>query len=130
MENKENRPPLNFEPADGVYTFRVGKIKETDVRKSAKGTGYVKVALIAECGAYVKTTFFATPKALGKAYDIITAAGGAKPTTPPADEFALADCLHAISGKFVKATVKKGEPREWNGKTYTDYEVGSFSQPF
>lgn len=128
--NNEDRPPLNFSPDDGTYVFRVGKIKETDVRVSAKGTGYVKVALISECGAYVKTTFFATPKAIGKAYDLILAAGGSKPGTQPSDQFALADALHSVQGKSVKATIKKGEAREYNGKTYVDYEVGGFTQPF
>ena len=46
------------------------------------------------------------------------------------DQFALADPINGLQGKFVKATIKKGEPREWQGKTYTDYEVGSFKQPF
>ena len=129
--NKEDRPPLNFEPADGEYTFRVGKLKETDVRVSAKGTGYVKVALISDCGAYVKTSFFATPKAVGKALDLAEAATGKRPAAQTiTDQFTLADLINSLQGKFVKATIKKGEPREWNGKTYTDYEVGSFKQPF
>ena len=129
--DNSDRPPLNFEPADGTYTFRIGKVKENDVRVSAKGTGYVKLGLIADCGAFVKTSFFATPKAIGKVLDLIEAAGGSKPPAGTIkDQFTLADALHALQGKRVKATIKKGEPREWNGKTYTDYEVGSFTQPF
>lgn len=131
MKNTEDRPPLNFNPADGEYTFRIGKLKETDVRQSSKGTGYVKVALIAETGEYVKTSFFVTPKAIGKALDLAEAATGKRPASQGiADQFALADLINTLSGKFVKATIKKGEPREYNGKTYTDYEVGSFKQPF
>ena len=131
MHTNEDRPPLNFNPADGEYTFRIGKLKETDVRQSSKGTGYVKVALIAETGEYVKTSFFVTPKAIGKALDLAEAATGKRPASQGiADQFALADLINTLSGKFVKATIKKGEPREYNGKTYTDYEVGSFKQPF
>ena len=131
MHNKEDRPPLNFNPADGEYTFRVGKLKENDVRVSSKGTGYVKVALIAETGEYVKTSFFATPKAVGKALDLAEAATGKRPASQGiTDQFTLADLINGLQGKFVKATIKKGEPREWQGKTYTDYEVGSFKQPF
>jgi hypothetical protein len=127
----DNRPPLNFEPADGTYTFRIGKLKETDVRRSAKGTGMVKVAFIAEGGEYVKSTFFATPKALPKAYDLIEAAGAKRPA-PGAikDEFDLANAIQEITSRKVTATIKKGEPREYNGKTYTDYEVNGFKAPF
>ena len=130
-DNQQDRPPLNFNPSDGEYTFRIGKVKETDVKVSAKGTGYVKVGLISDCGAYVKTSFFATPKAIGKVLDLIEAAGGTKPPAGTIkDQFTLADAIHALQGKRIKATIKKGEPREWNGKTYTDYEVGGFTQPF
>lgn len=131
MENQKDRAPLNFNPADGEYTFRIGRIKETDVRVSAKGTGYVKVALIAEGGEYVKPTFFATPKAVGKALDLIEAAGLSRPSAAGiTDQFTLADAIATAQGKMVKATIKKGEPREWQGKTFTDYEVTGFKAPF
>jgi len=130
-QNNEDRPPLNFEPTDGEYTFRIGKLKETDVRKSAKGTGYIVVALISDCGAYVKTKFYATPKATPKALDIIEATGLARPSAASIkDEFDLADAINTVVSKKVKATIKKGEPREWNGKTYTDYEVTGFKPAF
>lgn len=130
-QNQEDRPPLNFEPANGEYTFRIGKLKETDVRKSAKGIGYIKVALISDCGAYVKTTLFATPKAVPKALDLIEATGLARPTAAGIkDEFDLADAVNTVVSKKVKATITKGEPREWNGKTYTDYEVTGFKPAF
>ena len=126
-----DRPPLNFNPADGTYVFRVGKLKDTDVRKSAKGTGMVKVAFIADSGEYVKSTFFATPKAVPRALELIEAATGARPASAGIkDEFDLANAIHALSGKKVTATIKKGEPREYNGKTYTDYEIGGFKAPF
>ena len=129
--NQEDRPPLNFEPANGEYTFRIGKLKETDVRKSAKGVGYIKVGLISDCGAYVKTTLFATPKAVPKALDLIEATGLARPVASEIkDEFDLADAVNRVVGKKVKATIEKGEPREWNGKTYTDYQVSGFKPAF
>jgi len=127
----EDRAPLNFNPADGTYTFRIGKLKETDVKRSSKGTPMVKVALISDCGAYVKTTLFVTPKAIGKALDLIEQATGTRPASGAIkDEFTLADAIAAAQGKFVKADIKKGEPREYNGKVYTDYEVGGFKAPF
>jgi len=105
-QNNEDRPPLNFEPTDGEYTFRIGKLKETDVRKSAKGIGYIKVALISDCGAYVKTTFFATAKAVPKALDIIEATGLARPAAASIkDEFDLADAINTVVSKKVKATI-------------------------
>jgi len=147
-DNKD-RDPFNFNPADGEYTFRIGKLKETDVKRSSKGTPMVKVPLIGteslpfqminENGevinlkgpVYVKTTMYVTPKSVGRALDLLEHATGNRPT-PGAikDEFTLADAVQAAQGKFVKATIKKGEPREWNGKTYTDYEVGGFKAPF
>ena len=129
--DQNDKPPLNFAPADGEYTFRIGKLKETDVKRSSKGTPMVKVALISDCGAYVKTTLFVTPKAVGKALDLLEHATGKRPA-PGAikDEFTLADAVQAAQGKFLKATIKKGEPREYNGKVYTDYEVGGFKAPF
>lgn len=127
----EDRAPLNFNPSDGTYTFRIGKLKETDVKRSAKGTPMVKVALISDCGAYVKTTLFVTPKAVGKALDLIEQATGKRPDASAIkDEFNLADAVAAAQGKFVKADIRKSEPREWNGKVYTDYEVSNFKAPF
>jgi len=127
----EDRAPLNFNPADGTYVFRIGKLKETDVKRSSKGTPMVKVALISDCGAYVKTTLFVTPKAIGKALDLIEQATGTRPASGAIkDEFNLADAIAAAQGKLVKADIKKGEPREYNGKVYTDYEVSGFKAPF
>ena len=150
MNNKpEDRAPLNFYPPDGTYTFRIGKLKESDVKRSAKGTPMVKVGLVASeivtsqftddngdvitvtGNPYVKATLFVTPKAIGKALDLIEQATGTRPASGAIkDEFNLADAIAAAQGKFVKADIKKGEPREYNGKVYTDYEVGGFKAPF
>lgn len=130
-ETNPDRPPLNFAPADGEYTFRIGKLKETDVKVSSKGTPMVKVPLISECGAYVKTTLFVTPKAVGKALDLLEHATGKRPVAGAIkDQFDLANAVQEAQHKFVKATIKKGEPREFNGKVYTDYEVSGFKPAF
>lgn len=141
-----DRPPLNFNPADGTYVFRVGKLKDTDVRKSSNGNGMVNVPFISESlfpmqvtledgttkivdsNLFVKCLFFATPKAVPRALELIEAATGARPASSGIkDEFDLANAIHAISGKKVTATIKKGEPRA-NGKCY--YEIGGFKAPF
>jgi hypothetical protein len=144
----EDRAPLNFNPADGTYTFRIGKLKETDVKRSSKGTPMVFVPLIGtdlipfqiiedgkeitvQGNVYVKTPFFVTPKAIGRALDLIEQATGTRPASGAIkDEFNLADAIAAAQGKFVKADIKKGESRERNGKTFTDYEVSGFKAPF
>lgn len=132
MENKySDRPPLNFNPDEGEYTFKVSMPKEKDVKKSSTGTPIVKVGLVAPCGAYVKAVFFGSPKALPRVAEFIEAATGNRPSTAAVkDEFSLADLVATASGKTVKATVKLGKAREWQGKTYQDYEVSDFKAPF
>ena len=132
MENKySDRPPLNFNPAEGEYTFKVSMPKEKDVKKSSTGTPIVKVGLVAPCGAYVKATFFGSPKALPRVAEFIEAATGTRPSTAAVkDEFSLADLIATASGKHLKATVKLGKAREWQGKTFQDYEVSDFKAPF
>lgn len=131
VKKKFEGPPLNFAPDDGEYTFTVCTIKETDVKKSSKGMPLVKVGLRSQCGAYVKATFFCTPKAMPRLASFIEAAGGQKISTASiVDEFTIADAINAVVKKSVKATVKKGEPREFGGKTYIDYEVSSFKPAF
>jgi hypothetical protein len=49
MENKyRDRPPLNFNPAEGEYTFKVSMPKEKDVKMSSTGTPIVKVGLVSD----------------------------------------------------------------------------------
>jgi hypothetical protein len=61
----------------------------------------------------------------------LEAAGGQKISTATiTDEFSIADAINAVVKKSVKATVKKGKPREFNGKTYIDYDVSSFKPAF
>jgi hypothetical protein len=124
-------PPNNYEPTDGEYTFRVCPIKETDVMKSKTGMPFVRVGLRSQCGAYVKCTFFGTPKAMPRLASFLEAAGGQKVSTATiTDEFSIADAINAVVKKSLKATVKKGEPREFKGKTYIDYDVSSFKPAF
>jgi hypothetical protein len=131
VKKKFEGPALNFTPTDGEYTFTVCTIKETDVKKSSKGMPLVKVGLRSQCGAYVKCTFFGTPKAMPRLASFLEAAGGQKVSTATiTDEFSIADAINAVVKKSVKATVKKGEPREFGGKTYVDYDVSSFKPAF
>jgi hypothetical protein len=131
VKKKFEGPALNFTPDDGEYTFTVCTIKETDVKKSSKGMPLVKVGLRSQCGAYVKATFFGTPKAMPRLISFIESAGGQTVSGATiTDEFSIADAINTVVKKSVKATVKKGEPREYNGKTYTDYEVTSFKPAF
>jgi hypothetical protein len=132
MENKySDRPPLNFNPAEGEYTFKVSMPKEKDVKKSSTGTPIVKVGLVSDCGAYVKAVFFGSPKALPRVAEFISAATGTRPSTAAVkDELTLADLVATASGKHIKATVKLGKAREYNGKTYQDYDVSDFKAPF
>jgi hypothetical protein len=131
VKKKFEGPPLNFAPTDGEYTFTVCTIKETDVKKSSKGMPLVKVGLRSNCGAYVKATFFGSPKAMPRLASFLEAAGGQKVSTAGiTDEFSIADAINAVVKKSVKATIKKGEPREFGGKTYVDYEVSTFKPAF
>lgn len=127
---KFDGPPLNFNPADGEYTFKVSMPKEKDVKMTSKGTPLVKVGLVAPCGAYVKAAFFGSPKALPRVAEFIAAATGNRPSLAHVkDHLHLADAIATAAGKKVVATVKKGEAREYNGKTYQDYEVSGFKAP-
>lgn len=131
VKKKFEGPALNFSPADGEYTFTVCTIKETDVKKSSKGTPLVKVGLRSNCGAYVKCTFFGSPKAMPRLASFLEAAGGQKVSTATlTDEFSIADAINGVVKKTVKATITKGEPREFGGKTYVDYDVTSFKPAF
>jgi hypothetical protein len=132
MENKySDKPPLNFNPAEGEYTFKVSMPKEKDVKRASTGTPYVRVGLVSDCNAYVKAVFFGSPKALPRVAEFIGAATGTRPSTASVkDELTLADLLATASGKYVKATVKLGKSREQNGKTYQDYDVTDFKAPF
>jgi hypothetical protein len=132
MENKySDRPPLNFNPAEGEYTFKVSMPKEKDVKMSSTGTPIVKVGLVSDCGAYVKAVFFGSPKALPRVAEFISAATGTRPSTAAVkDELTLADLVATASGKHIKASVKLGKAREYNGKTYQDYDVTDFKAPF
>ena len=126
-----DRPPLNFNPAEGEYIFKVSLPKEKDVKKASTGTPIVKVGLVSTCGAYVKAAFFGSPKSLPRVAEFIEAATGTRPSTAAIkDEFSLADLIATAAGKSVKATVKLGKSREYNGKVYQDFEVSDFKAPF
>jgi hypothetical protein len=149
MENKySDKPPLNFNPAEGEYTFKVSMPKEKDVKRASTGTPIVKVGLVGtdliefeimedgkkktvQGNVYVKAVFYGSPKALPRVAEFISAATGTRPSTAAVkDELTLADLVATASGKHIKATVKLGKAREYNGKTYQDYDVSDFKAPF
>ena len=130
-QRKFDGPPLNTTPPDGEHTFKVCRIKETAVKKTSKGVPIVKVGLIdPKTGYFVTAAFFGTPKALPRAKSLVEATGQrAESVAGIQDEFQLATYLQAAEGKYVKATIKQTGSREWNGRTYTDYDVGNFQPP-
>ena len=130
-KKKFDGPPLNTAPEDGTYTFKVCRIKENHVGKTSKGLGRVKIGLIdPKSGAYVQAAFFSSPKAIGRAKSLVEATGQRAEAAGIADEFGLATLLATAEGKYLKADIKKTGSREWNGRTYTDYDVGNFQPAF
>lgn len=147
--NTPSKKNYNFNPPDGEYTFRIKELQEKNVGKAKTGTGFVSVTLISEqimplnivdedgtpkivdSNAWVQIKFWATPKAVPKALDLIEATGLARPASASIkDEFDLADAINTVVNKKVKAMIKWEKSREWSGKTFHDYEVTGFKPAF